>query len=57
MNAQQPVQPDVVADFAGAPPLAPLHMPKQILISEPGVWRRAFARIVTALPSGRRRPG
>ncbi len=49
------VQSAAVAD--GAPPRAPMHMPKQVLTAEPGALRRGVARLLSALPSGRHRPG
>ena len=44
-------------DAGFAPPAAALHMPKQVLTPAPGALRRALARLISALPPGRHRPG
>lgn len=65
MTAHLPIVPRKPVDRPGdpgfAPPAAPLHMPKQVLTPAPGTLRRALrrglARLIAALPPGRRRPG
>lgn len=61
MTAHLPIVPRKAADRAKAPgfapPRAPLHMPKQVLTAEQGALRRGLARLISALPSGRHRPG
>ncbi len=66
MTAHLPIVPRKAVDRARAPdfapssfapPGAPLHMPKQVLTPTPGVLRRGVARILSVLPTGRRRPG
>lgn len=57
MTAHLPLLSPTEVEFDGAPPRAPLHMPKQSLTSEPGVLRRAFARLAATLPTGRRTQG
>ncbi len=55
------LQPDgdamTAAAADGAPPRAPMHMPKQVLTAEPGAVRRGMMRLLSVLPSGRHRPG
>lgn len=61
MTAHLPIVPRKAVDRVKAPgfapPRAPLHMPKQVLSAEQGALRRGLARLISALPSGRHRPG
>lgn len=61
MTAHLPIVPRKAVNRVGtpdfAPPGAPLHMPKQVLTPAPGALRRGMARLLSALPTGRRRPG
>lgn len=62
MTAQLPIlsrDREAVLAFAAdfAPPHAPMHMPKQVLRPAPGRLRRGLMLLISALPTGRHRPG